>query len=65
MPFTEEQVEKALSSKLRSWPVFEPRLAELQQSPNYRIVLDYLTGKSNSLQGVQYNNTVRYDNTLY
>jgi hypothetical protein len=51
--FTIEEIEQALQDSSQQNFYFKDWVQELLQSANHAIVTDYLTGKTNSLQGLQ------------
>lgn len=53
MAFTIEEIEKALLDESDGYAGFKADPIEVKENPNYPIVVDYLTGKSNSLNGLQ------------
>jgi hypothetical protein len=60
MPFTLEEIETALLTQHGNSGKFFHIEAGLEKSVNYPIIVDYLTGKSNSLQGIQYDDKIYY-----
>jgi hypothetical protein len=64
MAFTIEEIEKALVTPREEWPMYFPQNVERHKSGNYPIIIDYLTGKSNSLNGLQPDNEIFFWNTL-
>lgn len=50
MAFTQKEISAAFNDPMYSY--FSSDLPRLQQSHNYPIIMDFLTGKSNSLQGI-------------
>lgn len=60
MPFTLEEIESALFTQHGNSGMFFHIEAGLEKSVNYPIVVDYLTGKSNSLQGLQHDDKIYY-----
>ena len=54
MAFTIEEIEKALVTSRPEFPNYHPQLPEdYKKNQDYKIVTDYLTGTSSSLQGLQ------------
>jgi Domain of unknown function (DUF4132) len=60
MAFTIEEIEKALVTENPDWQLRFPVNAGLQQSINYPIISDYLTGKSSTLNGIQHDDKIYY-----
>jgi hypothetical protein len=57
MAFTIEEIENALTYNLENEPAY---YQEIKDNANYTIIIDYLTGKSNTLQGVQPDYSIHY-----
>jgi hypothetical protein len=53
MAFTKEQLEEALNAKTNREIGFQAGIIQFKESTIYEPVLDYLTGKSSSLPGMQ------------
>ncbi len=51
MAFTIEEIEKAIATTTRIQQILGNE--EMRNHPNYSVIIDYLTGKSNSLNGLQ------------
>lgn len=62
--FTIEEIDQALQARANDPYHFNYSLKELQQSANYSIVTDYLTGNSNTLQGIQHSYLLNVFNGL-
>ncbi|MGF2411605.1 MAG: hypothetical protein ACQUYJ_04720, partial [Ferruginibacter sp.] len=60
MAFTIEEIEKALVTENPEWQLHFPVNTGLQQSINYPIITDYLTGKSSSLNGLQHDDKIYF-----
>jgi hypothetical protein len=64
MAFTIEEVEKALITPRKEWPMFFPQNADRKKSSNYPVIMNYLTGVSNSLSGIQQDDEIHSWSTL-
>ena len=64
MAFTLEEIETALFTQHENAGMFFQVDADLKKSVNYPIITDYLTGKSNSLAGIQQDYKIYYWGTL-
>jgi len=53
MAYTEQEIIAALATPREEWPMYYPQHNTLQQGANYGIIMNYLTGRSTSLQGLQ------------
>lgn len=62
--FTVEEIEKVLQEQANDPHQFNYNLKDLKQSANYGIVIDFLTGKSNTLQGLQHSYSLSVFNSL-
>lgn len=62
--FTVEEIESVLQTQANDPYQFSYSLKDLQQSANYPIVIDFLTGKSNTLQGLQHSYLLHTFNSL-
>ncbi|MEO5893554.1 MAG: DUF4132 domain-containing protein [Ferruginibacter sp.] len=64
MPFTIEEIDNALITAREEWPAFNPAAVKFKDSVNYAIITDYLTGKSQTLQSFQQDDTIYLWGTL-
>ena len=64
MAFTIEEIEKALITPRPEWPMYFPQNAKREESLNYSIITDYLTGHSTSLGSLQHDNKIYLWDTL-
>lgn len=62
--FTVEEIEKALADNSNESYYYSLSLEEVRNSVNYTIIIDYLTGKSTSLQALQHTYQLAYFNKL-
>jgi len=60
MAFTIEEIEKALVTENPDWQLRFPINTGMQQSINYPVIANYLTGKSSSLNGMQHDDKIYY-----
>lgn len=58
MAFTVEEVTEALITPMKEWPNYHPVNTGFETSANYNIIINYLTGKSNSLSGLQFDEKI-------
>ena len=57
MVFTIEEIETTLQKSNENWQDHFQERKDVKKNSNYPIVIDYLTGVSNSLSGLQQDNT--------
>ncbi len=60
MPFTVEEIEKALTTPRAEWPMIMPKKGTLATSVNYPIIIDYLSGQSTTLAGLEQDDKVYF-----
>lgn len=58
MAFTIEEIDKALTTQNHQWPLHVNGDEGLQQSVNYPLITNYLTGRSQTLNGIQHDDKI-------